>query len=132
MLFAVRDLQLSFHHLCDEIRENLKLEEKHTKWKALEQPLGELHRVFKGELYVKHCMDNSGWCGKVINLHQTKESKTALSFIHNIFYYFRSSKPSRLLERSQVSTLLRWRCCCCDGERPPCSEAEADLKLDLI
>nr|VDD12099.1 unnamed protein product [Brassica oleracea] len=65
---------LAFTTVAEEIRQNLKLEEKHTKWKALEQPLRELYRVFKeGELYVKHCMDNSDWWGKVINLHQNKD-----------------------------------------------------------
>ncbi|KAG2307908.1 hypothetical protein Bca52824_027656 [Brassica carinata] len=75
---------LAFTTVAEEIRQNLKLEEKHTKWKALEQPLRELHRVFKeGELYVKHCMDNSDWWGKVINLHQNKD---CVEFhIHNLF-----------------------------------------------
>lgn len=78
---------LAFTTVAEEIRQNLKLEEKQTKWKALEQPLRELHRVFKeGELYVKHCMDNSDWWGKVINLHQNKD---CVEFhIHNLFCYF--------------------------------------------
>ncbi|XP_024014756.1 probable serine/threonine-protein kinase DDB_G0268876 isoform X2 [Eutrema salsugineum] len=78
---------LAFNTVAEEIRQNLKLEEKHTKWRALEQPLRELYRVFKeGELYVKHCMDSSDWWGKVINLHQNKES---VEFhIHNLFCYF--------------------------------------------
>ncbi|RID66008.1 hypothetical protein BRARA_D01174 [Brassica rapa] len=78
---------LAFTTIAEEIRQNLKLEEKHTKWKALEQPLRELYRVFKeGELYVKHCMDNSDWWGKVINLHQNKD---CVEFhIHNLFCYF--------------------------------------------
>ncbi|ESQ38160.1 hypothetical protein EUTSA_v10029146mg [Eutrema salsugineum] len=46
-----------------------------------------LYRVFKeGELYVKHCMDSTDWWGKVINLHQNKDS---VEFhIHNLFCYF--------------------------------------------
>ncbi|CAH8277822.1 unnamed protein product [Arabidopsis lyrata] len=78
---------LAFNTVAEEIRQNLKLEEKHTKWRALEQPLRELYRVFKeGELYVKHCMDNSDWWGKVINLHQNKD---CVEFhIHNLFCYF--------------------------------------------
>uniref|UniRef100_A0A1J3J204 Light-sensor Protein kinase n=1 Tax=Noccaea caerulescens TaxID=107243 RepID=A0A1J3J204_NOCCA len=78
---------LAFTTVAEEIRQNLKLEEKHTKWRALEQPLRELYRVFKeGELYVKHCMDNSDWWGKVINLHQNKD---CVEFhIHNLFCYF--------------------------------------------
>ncbi|KAG7531696.1 Protein kinase-like domain superfamily [Arabidopsis suecica] len=78
---------LAFNTVAEEIRQNLKLEEKHTKWRALEQPLRELYRVFKeGELYVKQCMDNSDWWGKVINLHQNKD---CVEFhIHNLFCYF--------------------------------------------
>jgi hypothetical protein len=36
---------LAFDAIAEEIRQNLKLEEKNKKWKALEQPLGELYRI---------------------------------------------------------------------------------------
>ncbi|XP_024015262.1 mitogen-activated protein kinase kinase kinase 10 isoform X1 [Eutrema salsugineum] len=78
---------LGFNTVAEEIRQNLKLEEKHTKWRALEQPLRELYRVFKeGERYVRNCMSNKDWWGKVINFHQNKD---CVEFhIHNLFCYF--------------------------------------------
>jgi len=78
---------LGFNTVAEEIRHNLKLEEKHTKWRALEQPLRELYRVFKeGEMYVRNCMSNKDWWGKVINFHQNKD---CVEFhIHNLLCYF--------------------------------------------
>jgi serine/threonine protein kinase len=78
---------LAFDTIAEEIRQNLKLEEKNKKWKALEQPLRELYRVFKeGELYIKHCLDAKDWWGKAISLHRNKDS---VEFhIHNLFCYF--------------------------------------------
>ncbi|KAG2302861.1 hypothetical protein Bca52824_031512 [Brassica carinata] len=78
---------LAFNTVAEDIRQNLKLEEKHTKWRALEQPLRELYRVFKeGETYVRNCMSNKDWWGKVINFHQNKD---CVEFhIHNLFCYF--------------------------------------------
>uniref|UniRef100_A0A2N9FXN7 Protein kinase domain-containing protein n=1 Tax=Fagus sylvatica TaxID=28930 RepID=A0A2N9FXN7_FAGSY len=80
---------LGFNTIAEEIRQNLKLEEKNTKWKALEQPLRELYRVFKeGELYIKHCLDFKDWWGKVIGLHQNKD---CVEFhIHNLLCCFPS------------------------------------------
>ncbi|XP_010545236.1 PREDICTED: mitogen-activated protein kinase kinase kinase 7-like [Tarenaya hassleriana] len=77
----------AFNTVAEEIRQNLKLEEKHTKWRALEQPLRELYRVFKeGELYVRYCMDTKGWWAKVMNLAQNKD---CVEFhIHNLLCYF--------------------------------------------
>ncbi|XP_021890959.1 CBL-interacting protein kinase 2 [Carica papaya] len=78
---------LAFNTIADAIRQNLNLEEKNTKWRDLEQPLRELYRVFKeGELYVRYCIDNRDWWGKLINLHQNKDS---IEFhIHNLLCYF--------------------------------------------
>ncbi|KAM7277755.1 hypothetical protein ACFE04_004889 [Oxalis oulophora] len=78
---------LAFDTISDEIRHFLKLEEKHTKWKPLEQPLRELYRVFKeGEIYVRQCLDNRNWLCKAIALHQNKDS---VEFhIHNLLNYF--------------------------------------------
>ncbi|CAN6804884.1 unnamed protein product, partial [Brassica oleracea] len=78
---------LAFNTVAEDIRQNLKLEEKHSKWRALEQPLRELYRVFKeGEMYVRRCMSNKDWWGKVINFHQNKD---CVEFhIHNLFCYF--------------------------------------------
>ncbi|EOA16121.1 hypothetical protein CARUB_v10004253mg [Capsella rubella] len=94
---------LAFNTLAEEIRQNLKLEEKQTKWRALEQPLRELYRVFKeGESYVKQCMDSSDWWGKVINLHQNKD---CVEFhIHNLFCYF-SAVVEAIEDAGEISGL---------------------------
>ncbi|KAF2297911.1 hypothetical protein GH714_005329 [Hevea brasiliensis] len=66
---------VAFNTIAEEIKQNLKLEEKNTKWKPLEEPLRELHRVFKdGEFYVRRCLDNKDWWAKVVSLHQNKDS----------------------------------------------------------
>ncbi|CAI0441237.1 unnamed protein product [Linum tenue] len=78
----------AFDTIAEEIRHNLTLEEKNTKWKPLEEPLRELHRVFKeGELYIRHCMDNNkDWWGKSLSLHQNKDS---VEFhVHNLLTCF--------------------------------------------
>ena len=78
---------LAFNTIAEEIKQNLKLEEKNSKWKALDQPLRELQRVFKeGELYVRHCMDSKDWWGKAISFHQNKD---CVEFhVHNLFVQF--------------------------------------------
>lgn len=78
---------LAFNTIGEEIRQNLKLEEKNSKWKALDQPLRELQRVFKeGELYIRHCMDSKDWWGKAISFHQNKD---CVEFhVHNLFVHF--------------------------------------------
>ncbi|KAJ4711940.1 Protein kinase family protein [Melia azedarach] len=78
---------LAFSNVADAIRLLLRSEEKNTKWKALEQPLRELHKVFKeGEHYVKQCLDNKDWWSKAISLHQNKD---CVEFhIHNLLCYF--------------------------------------------
>ncbi|KAJ6703492.1 hypothetical protein OIU85_029434 [Salix viminalis] len=78
---------LAFKTIAEEIKQNLKLEEKNTKWRPLEEPLREVYRVFKeGELYVRRCLDNKDWWGKAISLHQNKDS---VEFhIHNLLSCF--------------------------------------------
>ncbi|CAK7335674.1 unnamed protein product [Dovyalis caffra] len=78
---------LAFNTIAEEIKQNLKLEEKNTKWKPLEEPLREVCGVFKeGELYVRRCLDNKDWWGKAISLHQNKD---CVEFhIHNLLSCF--------------------------------------------
>ncbi|KAL5551923.1 hypothetical protein UlMin_002099 [Ulmus minor] len=78
---------LAFDTIAEEIKQNLRLEEKNSKWKALDQPLRELHRVFKeGELYIRQCLDSKYWWGKAISFHQNKDS---VEFhVHNLFCHF--------------------------------------------
>lgn len=67
-------LSLAYDSIGEEMRQNLKFEEKHTKWKVLEQPLRELLRIFKeGELYIRQCLETKDWWAKAIALHQNKD-----------------------------------------------------------
>ncbi|KAK2664230.1 hypothetical protein Ddye_002804 [Dipteronia dyeriana] len=78
---------LAFTVISEEIRLFLKAEERNTKWKALEQPLKELQRVFKeGEIYVRQCLDNRDWWSKAINFHQNKDCVEY--HIHNLLCCF--------------------------------------------
>lgn len=79
---------LAFTLISASIRQNLRLEEKNTtKWKALDQPLRELHRVFReAEVYIKHCMDSRDWWAKVLSLHQNKDSVEL--HVHNLLCNF--------------------------------------------
>ncbi|KAI4326851.1 hypothetical protein L6164_019378 [Bauhinia variegata] len=78
---------LAFETISDEIRQNLQLEERNSKWKALENPLRELCRVFReGEFYIKQCLDSKDWWGKAITLSQNKD---CVEFhIHNLLCHF--------------------------------------------
>ncbi|KAI3954971.1 hypothetical protein MKW98_004974 [Papaver atlanticum] len=64
----------AFDGVAEELKENLKFEERNTKWKILEQPLKELHRIFKeGELYVQQCLETRDWWAKVVSLSKNKD-----------------------------------------------------------
>lgn len=77
---------LAFETIGEEMRLNLKLDEKKTKWKALDQPLRELYTVFReGEIYIRNCMDAKNWWGKAISLHQNKDCVEF--YIHNLLCY---------------------------------------------
>ncbi|XP_033516121.2 uncharacterized protein [Nicotiana tomentosiformis] len=77
----------AFDTISEEIKHNLRLNERNTKWKALEQPMKELHRIFKeGESYIKYCLDVKDWWGKAISLHMNKD---CVEFhIHNLLCCF--------------------------------------------
>ncbi|KAF6134468.1 hypothetical protein GIB67_034882 [Kingdonia uniflora] len=58
---------LAFEGITEEIKQSLRFEERHTKWRILEQPLKELLRVVKeGELYIQHCLEMKDWWAKAI------------------------------------------------------------------
>ncbi|KAM7276686.1 hypothetical protein ACFE04_018552 [Oxalis oulophora] len=64
----------TFESIAEEMRENLNFEEKNIKWKILEQPFKELHRVFKeGETYIKQCLETKDWWVKAIILYQNRD-----------------------------------------------------------
>ncbi|GMQ05651.1 hypothetical protein CsSME_00050599 [Camellia sinensis var. sinensis] len=78
---------LAYETILAEIKQKLRLEEKNTKWGALENPLRELHKIFKeGELYVRNCLDIKDWWGKALSLHQNND---CVEFhIHNLLWCF--------------------------------------------
>ncbi|KAH0644416.1 hypothetical protein KY284_032300 [Solanum tuberosum] len=77
----------SFDTISEEIKHNLRLNESNIKWKALELPMKELHRIFKeGESYVKYCLDVKDLWGKAISLHMNRD---CVEFhIHNLLCCF--------------------------------------------
>ncbi|KAL1532762.1 CBL-interacting serine/threonine-protein kinase 20-like [Salvia divinorum] len=80
-------MQLAFDTISEEMRHNLKLDEKATKWKALELPVEELHRVFKdAECYIRYCLDIKDWWGKAISLHMNRDCVEL--HIHNVLSCF--------------------------------------------
>lgn len=78
---------LAFETISEEIRQNLRLDERNIKWKALEYPMKELHRIFKeGEQYIRYCLDIKDWWGKAISLHFNRDSVDY--HIHNLLCCF--------------------------------------------
>ncbi|MCD7449563.1 hypothetical protein HAX54_000626 [Datura stramonium] len=77
----------AFDTISEGIKHNLRLNERNTKWKALEHPMRELHRIFKeGEMYIKSCLDVKDLWGKAISLHLNKD---CVEFhVHNLFCCF--------------------------------------------
>ncbi|XP_057980739.1 uncharacterized protein LOC131166318 [Malania oleifera] len=69
--------------IAEEMKQNLKFEEKNMKWKILEQPLKELHRAFKeGEQYIRHSLETRDWWAKVITFYHNTD---CVEFcIHNL------------------------------------------------
>ncbi|KAI9072530.1 hypothetical protein K1719_045489 [Acacia pycnantha] len=62
--------------IAEEITQNLIFLEKHTKWKVLEQPLKEIHKIFKeGEAYIKKCLESEtkDWWVKAITLYKNND-----------------------------------------------------------
>ncbi|KAF7844394.1 mitogen-activated protein kinase kinase kinase 7-like [Senna tora] len=71
--------------IAEEITQNLIFVEKHTKWKVLEQPLKEIHKIFKeGESYIKQCLESEtkDWWAKAITLYNNNDCVEF--YIHNL------------------------------------------------
>ncbi|THU59512.1 hypothetical protein C4D60_Mb07t02890 [Musa balbisiana] len=65
---------LAYHGIAEEMRSHLRFDEKLIKWKALEPPLKELHRIFReGEQYIKQCLEARDWWGKAVALGQNAD-----------------------------------------------------------
>ncbi|KAJ4851526.1 hypothetical protein Tsubulata_043465, partial [Turnera subulata] len=64
----------AYDTIAEEMRQNLRFEEKQIKWRILEQPLKEVCRVFKeGELYIRQSLDTKDWWAKAIILYQNTD-----------------------------------------------------------
>lgn len=83
LLFDV--LSFAFDSVAEEMKQNLRFEEKHTRWKVLDQPLRDLNRVFKeAEWYIRQCLETKDWWAKTIMLYQNTD---CMEFhIHNLLY----------------------------------------------
>ncbi|CAL9083376.1 unnamed protein product [Musa textilis] len=76
---------LAFDAVAEEMRSHLRFEEKPAKWRGLEQPLRELHRVFReGEQYVRRCLEPGEWWGKAVALNQNSECVEL--HLHNLLW----------------------------------------------
>lgn len=76
---------LAFDAVAEEMRSHLRFEEKPAKWRSLEQPLRELHRVFReGEQYVRRCLEPGEWWGKAVALNQNSECVEL--HLHNLLW----------------------------------------------
>lgn len=73
----------AYKTIAEEMKQNLRFEEKSTKWKVLESPLRELLRIIReGEIYVRQCLETKDWWAKAISLYQNKD---CIEFhIHNL------------------------------------------------
>jgi serine/threonine protein kinase len=73
----------AYDMIAEEMRQNLRFEEKHLKWKVLEQPFRELQKIFKeGEAYIRQCLETKDWWAKAITLYQNTD---CIEFhIHNL------------------------------------------------
>ncbi|KAH7519508.1 hypothetical protein FEM48_Zijuj08G0043900 [Ziziphus jujuba var. spinosa] len=73
----------AYESIAEEMEHNLRFEEKHTKWKILEQPLRDLYRIFReGETYIRQCLETKDWWAKAITLYQNSD---CVEFhIHNL------------------------------------------------
>ncbi|KAK8948709.1 Light-sensor Protein kinase [Platanthera zijinensis] len=66
--------EAAFACVSDQMQQNLRIDEKKTKWKPMEQPLIELHRVFRdGEQYIRQCLEINDLFGRSIFLTQSAD-----------------------------------------------------------
>ncbi|KAF6172981.1 hypothetical protein GIB67_006357 [Kingdonia uniflora] len=81
--FLVDIFSVAFETIAEEIKRNLRFEERHTKWKALEHPLKDLYRIFKeAEIYLNQCLDTKDWWAKAISL--SKNADCVEFHVHNL------------------------------------------------
>ena len=64
----------AYESIAEEMKHSLIFEEKQMKWKVLEQPLRELHKIFKeGEAYIRQCLETKDWWAKAITLYHNTD-----------------------------------------------------------
>ncbi|CAI9101168.1 OLC1v1038429C1 [Oldenlandia corymbosa var. corymbosa] len=67
-------ITFAYNTIAEEIKMNLKFEEKNTKWRALESPLRELRRIIReGECYIRQCLETKDYWAKAISLYQNTD-----------------------------------------------------------
>lgn len=78
----------AYKTVSEDIKENLRFEEKNTKWKVLEHPLKQLLRVFReGDFYVRKSLDvKESWWAKAISMYQNNDCVEFL--IHDLLCIF--------------------------------------------
>ncbi|XP_074555905.1 uncharacterized protein LOC141811752 [Curcuma longa] len=77
---------LTFESVAEELRTHFRFEEKPAaKWRTLEHPLKELHRVLcEGEQYVRLCLEPGDWWSKAISRHRNTD---CVEFhLHNLLW----------------------------------------------
>lgn len=76
-------LSFAYDSVAEEMKQNLRFEEKHTRWKILDQPLRDLNRVFKeAEGYIRQCFETKDWWAKAFMQYQNTD---CIEFhIHNL------------------------------------------------
>ncbi|WCJ22380.1 Protein kinase family protein [Euphorbia peplus] len=76
----------AYESIAEQMKQNLNIEEQHTKWKILEQPLREIYKIFKeGEGYIRQCLETKNWFAKAVLLYQNAD---CVQFhIHNLLMY---------------------------------------------
>ncbi|PKA66688.1 Light-sensor Protein kinase [Apostasia shenzhenica] len=78
-------MEAAFMAVSDEIRQHLRIEEKNTKWKTLENPLKELHRIFRdGEQYIRQCLEPKDWWGRTLALSRSADCLEL--HLHNLLW----------------------------------------------
>ncbi|XP_074573175.1 RAF-like serine/threonine-protein kinase PRAF isoform X2 [Curcuma longa] len=77
---------LAFDSIAEELRTHFCFAEKTAaKWRALELPLKELHRVFcDGEQYVRQCLEPGDWWSKAISHHRNTDCVEL--HLHNLLW----------------------------------------------
>ncbi|KAM0939427.1 putative dual-specificity kinase TKL-Gdt family [Dioscorea sansibarensis] len=76
---------LAFEVIAEEIRQNLKFDEKGMKWKNLENPLRELQRILReGEQFIRQCAEPKDLWAKALSMHQNTD---CVDFhLHNLLW----------------------------------------------